>query len=61
MKDQTGRTTQANGLTLVLGATGKTGRRIVEQLVSRGVPTRAASHEAEWCPGYNHGIPWHHQ
>ena len=47
MKDQTGRTTQANGLTLVLGATGKTGRRIVEQLVSRGVPTRAASRAAK--------------
>lgn len=31
------------GLALVVGATGKSGRRIVQRLVSRGVPTRAAS------------------
>ena len=34
-------------LTLVLGGTGKTGRRIVERLASRGVPTRVASRSAE--------------
>ena len=33
----------AMGTTLVLGGTGKTGRRIAERLASRGVPTRAAS------------------
>lgn len=33
----------SNGLTLVLGATGKTGRRIVDRLKSRGIPTRVAS------------------
>ena len=31
------------GLALVVGGTGKSGRRIVQRLVSRGVPTRAAS------------------
>ncbi len=36
-------TTQSEGLTLVLGGTGKTGQRVVERLASRGVPTRVAS------------------
>ena len=36
-------TTQSEGLTLVLGGSGKTGRRVVERLASRGVPTRVAS------------------
>lgn len=36
-------TTPTERLTLVLGATGKTGRRVVERLRSRSVPTRAAS------------------
>ena len=36
-------TPRSEGLTLVLGGTGKTGRRIVERLASRGVPTRVAS------------------
>ena len=33
----------ATGTTLVLGGTGKTGRRIAQRLEARGVPTRAAS------------------
>ena len=32
----------SNGLTLVLGGTGKTGRRIAERLISQGVSTRIA-------------------
>ena len=36
-------TPQSDGLTLVLGGTGKTGRRVAERLASRGVPTRVAS------------------
>ena len=46
--------------TLVLGGTGKTGRRVVERLKARGVPTRAGSRsgeppfdwedEATWAP-----------
>ncbi len=35
--------TRSEGLTLVLGGTGKTGRRVAERLASRGVPTRVAS------------------
>jgi len=37
--------TQQN--TLVLGATGKTGRRVVDRLAARGVPTRMGSRSAE--------------
>ena len=33
----------ATGTTLVLGGTGKTGRRIAQRLEARGMPTRAAS------------------
>jgi len=37
----------SNELTLVLGGTGKTGRRIVEQLTSLNVPTRIASRASD--------------
>jgi uncharacterized protein YbjT (DUF2867 family) len=37
----------SNGLTLVLGGTGKTGRRVAERLANLGVPTRIASRAAE--------------
>ena len=40
-------TTRSEGLTLVLGGSGKTGRRIVERLGSRGVPTRVASRSGD--------------
>lgn len=36
-------TTQSEGLTLVLGGTGKTGQRVVKRLAGLGVPTRVAS------------------
>ncbi|MFQ5473225.1 MAG: NAD(P)H-binding protein [Dehalococcoidia bacterium] len=36
-------TTRSKRLTLVLGGTGKTGRRVVERLASRDVPTRVGS------------------
>ena len=42
MNDMNG-TPISNGLTLVLGGTGKTGRRVVEGLACRGVPTRVGS------------------
>ncbi|MEV4542042.1 NAD(P)H-binding protein [Micromonospora echinaurantiaca] len=35
------------GMTLVLGSTGKTGRRVVRQLRARGLPTRPASRSGE--------------
>ncbi len=53
MKDHMNSTTQSNGLTLVLGGTGKTGRRVVERLASRGVPTRIASRAAD--PSFDWG------
>lgn len=40
-----------NELTLVVGGTGKTGRRIVGRLAQRGVPTRAAARST--------GFDWH--
>jgi len=33
--------------TLVLGGTGKTGRRVVERLTARGLPTRVGSRSGE--------------
>src|SRR5262245_16850219 len=49
--------------TLVLGATGKTGRRVVQRLTARGLPVRAGSRSARppfdwedrttWAPALN--------
>jgi hypothetical protein len=39
-------TTQATKPILVLGATGKTGRRVLARLTAHGVPTRAGSRSA---------------
>ena len=39
--------TQTQDTTLVLGATGKTGRRVMEQLEERGVAVRAGSRASE--------------
>ena len=47
MKDNTNSTTPSERLTLVLGGTGKTGRRIAERLAGLGVPTRVASRAAD--------------
>ena len=47
MKDEFNSSKTNEGLTLVLGGTGKSGRRIVERLASRGVPTRVASRAAD--------------
>ena len=43
---------------LVLGATGKTGRRIVDRLTARGVPTRAGSRSAEPPFDWNDRSTW---
>ena len=53
MKERLNSTTGSNGLTLVLGGTGKTGRRVVDRLMSRGVPTRIASRSAN--PSFDWG------
>ena len=54
-----------NGTTLVLGGTGKTGRRVAERLTARGMPVRIGSRAAEppfdwgdratWAPAL-HGV-----
>ena len=46
MKSQIDSNTHSKELTLVLGGTGKTGRRVVDRLVNLGVPTRVASRSA---------------
>jgi phosphoglycerate dehydrogenase-like enzyme len=45
MQTVNGNTNQKD-LTLVLGGTGKTGRRVAEQLKALGVPTRIGSRSA---------------
>ncbi|MGH2716345.1 MAG: SDR family oxidoreductase, partial [Thermoleophilaceae bacterium] len=39
--------TTSHNTTLVLGGTGKTGRRVAERLEARGVPVRVGSRSAE--------------
>ncbi len=51
-------TTGSNGLTLVLGGTGKTGRRVVERLASRGVPTRGVSRSSNPSFDWNDQGTW---
>ncbi len=46
------------GVTLVLGASGKTGRRIIQRLNSRGVPTRAASRSGSPSFDWNKPENW---
>ncbi|MEA1890177.1 MAG: NAD(P)H-binding protein [Pseudomonadota bacterium] len=58
MKDNINSTHTSDGLTLVLGGTGKTGRRIVQRLESRGVPTRAASRSAVPVFDWNDPDSW---
>jgi len=45
----------ARAITLVLGGSGKTGRRIVQRLKSRGVPTRVASRSS--APSFDWNLP----
>jgi len=47
-----------HGLTLVLGATGKTGRRILERLEAKGVPTRIGSRSSFPSFDWNHEDNW---
>lgn len=48
-------TTQQDGITLVLGGTGKTGRRVAERLLARGVKTRVASRSTR--PAFDWNAP----
>ncbi len=47
-----------NETTLVLGGTGKTGRRVAEKLQARGVPTRIASRSADLPFDWNDRSTW---
>ena len=51
-------TNRPEGLTLVLGGTGKTGRRIVERLESRGVNTRVGSRAGDSPFDWNDQSTW---
>lgn len=48
----------AEGITLVLGGSGKTGRRIVQRLQSRGVPTRVGSRSSSPSFDWNKPEDW---
>ena len=53
------KTSSANdGITLVLGGTGKTGRRVAEQLQSRGVKTRIGSRSGNPAFDWNDPETW---
>lgn len=51
-------TTNKNELVLVLGATGKTGRRIVSSLEEQGVPVRLGSRSASPSFDWNNSTNW---
>ncbi|MGP4025669.1 NAD(P)H-binding protein [Actinomadura sp. 3N407] len=54
----TARTIIENGLTLVLGGTGKTGRRVVERLEALDVPVRMGSRSASPAFDWEDGTTW---
>lgn len=49
---------QATGTTLVLGGTGKTGRRVAERLEARGMPVRVGSRSGEPPFDWNDQTTW---
>jgi len=58
MKDNEIKTNPTRPVTLVLGGTGKTGRRVAERLVGRGVETRIASRSANPSFDWNDRGTW---
>ena len=58
MKDNAIKTNTLKPVTLVLGGTGKTGRRVAERLASRGVSTRIASRSVDPCFDWNDQGTW---
>ena len=58
MSSTTTKSQAAEGLILVLGATGKTGRRIVASLEAKGVPTRQGSRSAFPSFDWNNETNW---
>ncbi len=58
MNNETYSKNSAEGITLVLGGTGKTGRRVAERLQARGVETRIASRSANPSFDWNDRSTW---
>ena len=58
MKYKLNSSKRSNGLTLILGGTGKTGRRIVEKLVKLGVSTRIGSRSTDPSFDWNDRSTW---
>jgi uncharacterized protein YbjT (DUF2867 family) len=58
MQKATNRTSSPANLTLVTGGTGKTGRRVAEQLLARGHETRIASRSATPSFDWNDEATW---
>lgn len=58
MKDNGIETSASKPVTLVLGGTGKTGRRVAERLASRGIETRIASRSADPTFDWNDQSTW---
>ena len=58
MSNKTETLQNAKGITLVLGGSGKTGRRIVQRLKSRGVPTRVGSRSSSPSFDWNNPEDW---
>ena len=58
MSPNTTQRRKQDGMTLVLGGTGKTGRRIVKILEARGVPTRIGSRSASPAFDWSNEATW---
>ena len=58
MNSKTNSVKESNGITLVLGGTGKTGRRVAERLQARGIDTRIASRSANPSFDWNDPHNW---
>ena len=58
MKDNEIKTSTTRPVTLVLGGTGKTGRRVAERLENRGISTRIASRSSAPCFDWNDPGSW---
>ena len=58
MKTEISSVKSSEDITLVLGGTGKTGRRVAERLANRGVQTRIASRSTDPCFDWNDQSTW---
>ncbi len=58
MNIETNNAKTSEGMTLVLGGTGKTGRRVAKRLQARGIPVRIASRSATPAFDWNDRTTW---